>query len=100
MVELKEDQNWMVDIEKFKKFINSNCKMNILNNPSNPTGTECSKDFLNALITLCCPFHTYILCDEVYRGLHQEVSLSDLYEYGISTSSLSKVFSLAELRQV
>lgn len=36
--------------------------------------------------------------DEVYRGVNQEVSISDIYENGISTSSLSKVFSLAGLR--
>src|SRR5690606_9633652 len=42
-------------------------------------------------------------CDEVYRGLYQEEnedipSIADLYEKGISTSSMSKVFSLAGLR--
>lgn len=36
--------------------------------------------------------------DEVYRGVNQEVSISDIYENGISTSSLSKVFSFAGLR--
>ena len=43
------------------------------------------------------------MCDEVYRGLnHSENSFSesiaDIYEKGISTSSVSKVFSLAGLR--
>lgn len=50
------------------------------------------------MIELCKPYNTYILCDEVYRGLNEEVSISDLYENGISTSSLSKMFSLAGLR--
>lgn len=44
----------------------------------------------------------YILCDEVYRHLTQEdewcESIVDLYEKGISVSSMSKVFSLAGLR--
>ena len=38
------------------------------------------------------------MCDEVYRGLTQEdgycESIADLYEKGISVSSMSKVFSL------
>ena len=72
--------------------------MIILNNPSNPTGTEYSNEFLNELIEICEPNDTYIFCDEVYRGLNNEVSISDMYENGISTSSLSKVFSLAGLR--
>ena len=97
LIELDE-RDWQVGVEKFRKILNSSTKMIILNNPSNPTGTEYSKDFMNLLIETCKPYGTYILCDEVYRGLNQEVSISDIYENGISTSSLSKVFSLAGLR--
>jgi len=43
-----------------------------------------------------------VLCDEVYRHLTQtddwSESIVDLYEKGISVSSMSKVFSLAGLR--
>ena len=43
-----------------------------------------------------------MLCDEVYRHLTQKdgwcASIVDLYEKGISVSSMSKVFSLAGLR--
>ena len=97
LVELDE-WDWQVSVEKFRGVLNSSTKMIILNNPSNPTGTEYSNEFLNALIELCKPYNTYILCDEVYRGLNEEVSISDIYENGISTSSLSKMFSLAGLR--
>lgn len=96
-IELYES-DWQVDIESFEQYINSNTKMIILNNPSNPTGTEYSKQFLMCLIDLCRVNDIYILCDEVYRGLNDELSISDIYEKGISTSSLSKVFSLAGLR--
>lgn len=92
------ERDWQVDIESFEQYINSNTKMIILNNPSNPTGTEYSKQFLMRLIDLCRVNDIYILCDEVYRGLNDELSISDIYEKGISTSSLSKVFSLAGLR--
>lgn len=97
LIELDE-YDWQVGVKKFRKMLNASTKMIILNNPSNPTGTEYSNDFLNELIEVCKPYSTYILCDEVYRGLNQEVSISDIYENGISTSSLSKVFSLAGLR--
>lgn len=97
LIELDE-RDWQVGVEKFKRMLNASTKMIILNNPSNPTGTEYSKDFMNLLIEACKSYGTYILCDEVYRGLNQEVSISDIYENGISTSSLSKVFSLAGLR--
>ena len=97
LIELDE-YDWQGDVKKFRKMLNASTKMIILNNPSNPTGTEYSYEFLNELIEVCKPYDTYILCDEVYRGLNQEVSISDIYENGISTSSLSKVFSLAGLR--
>lgn len=97
LVELDE-WDWQVSVEKFRGVLNSSTKMIILNNPTNPTGTEYSYEFLNALIEVCKPYGTYILCDEVYRGLNEEVSISDIYENGISTSSLSKMFSLAGLR--
>ena len=97
LVNLNE-KDWQVDIDAFSTKMNEKTKMIILNNPSNPTGTEYSKDFLLKLIQLCKKYGTYILCDEVYRGLNNEVSVSDLYDKGISTSSLSKVFALAGLR--
>ena len=53
---------------------------------------------LNQIVDVARNVDAYVLCDEVYRGLNQEVSISDIYENGISTSSLSKVFSLAGLR--
>jgi aspartate/methionine/tyrosine aminotransferase len=45
----------------------------------------------------------YILCDEVYRGTNQvgngfAPAMADIYEKGISVSSMSKVFSLAGIR--
>ena len=45
----------------------------------------------------------WVVCDEVYRGLEHEgsysiPSIADIYEKGVSTSSMSKVYSLAGLR--
>ncbi len=59
LVELDE-WDWQVSVEKFRGVLNSSTKMIILNNPSNPTGTEYSNEFLNALIELCKPYNTYI----------------------------------------
>ena len=53
---------------------------------------------MQGLIDLCKARKIYILCDEVYRGFSDDKSISDMYEWGISTSSLSKTLSLAGLR--
>ena len=92
------DAHWQPSLEAVKDALCANTKMVILNNPNNPTGISFSKAFVQGLIDLCKARKIYILCDEVYRGLNHEVSISDMYENGISTSSLSKVFSLAGLR--
>ena len=57
---------------------------------------------LREIVEIARSVDAYVLCDEVYRHLTQEdvwcESIVDLYEKGISVSSMSKVFSLAGLR--
>ena len=54
------------------------------------------------IIEIARSVDAWILCDEVYRHLSQSdiwcPFIADLYEKGISVSSMSKVFSLAGLR--
>lgn len=99
LVELKEENDWLPDFDDFKRVIKDNTKMICLVNPNNPTGTMFSKGFLMRLIEIAKVHGLYILCDEVYQGLSDdEVSISDLYDLGITTSSLSKITSYAGLR--
>ena len=100
-LKLYEDNNWLPNFNEIEKAFNTHkIKMLIINNPNNPTGTYFDKELLLKIIILCKKNNTYILSDEVYRGIdtNNEVSVSDLYKYGISTSSLSKIFSLPGLR--
>lgn len=61
-----------------------------------------TREMLEEIVKIARKVDAYILCDEVYRHLVQEdrwsESIVDLYEKGISVSSMSKVFSLAGLR--
>lgn len=99
LVELKEENDWLPDLDDFKRAIKDNTKMICLVNPNNPTSTMFSKEFLLELIEIAKAHQLYILCDEVYQGLGEdEVSISDLYDLGIATSSLSKITSYAGLR--
>ena len=69
-----------------------------LNLPNNPTGTTLNHEEMQQLIQICKKHDLYVLVDEIYRGLYQEESISDLYEKGIATSGLSKVLSTPGLR--
>lgn len=102
IVKLKKENNYLPDIEEIKALITPNTKMICINNPNNLTGALMATSFLQELVELARANGTYILCDEVYRHLTQTdewcESIVDLYEKGISVSSMSKVFSLAGLR--
>lgn len=77
-------------------------KIITINNPNNPTGALMGRELLEQIVDIARSVGAYIICDEVYRHLTQKdewcESIVDLYEKGISISSMSKVFSLAGLR--
>jgi aspartate/methionine/tyrosine aminotransferase len=100
---LKEKDKWLPDLDELEKIVATNTKLICLNNPNNPTGAVIPDEMLKQIVEIAKKSDSYILCDEVYRGLNHQgnpfsQSIFDLYEKGISTSSMSKVFSLAGLR--
>ncbi|MEE0965902.1 MAG: aminotransferase class I/II-fold pyridoxal phosphate-dependent enzyme [Bacilli bacterium] len=100
-VELKEEDNWLPNIEDFKNKVSKKTKLICLNSPNNPTGTFITKQLMLEIIDIAKENDCYILCDEVYRGTIDgklTYSVSDLYDKAITTGSLSKVFSFAGLR--
>ena len=98
-IPLKEENGWMPDDSDLEEAFREDVRMLIINNPNNPTGTFFDRAMLEKLIRYCRRNGTILLSDEVDRGRsEEEVSVSDLYEYSISTGSLSKLFSLAGIR--
>lgn len=100
---LKEENNWLPDLNELKKTVAKDTKLICINNPNNPTGSLIPDDMMFEIVEIAKKSNAYILCDEVYRGLNHEgehfsLSIADIYDKGISTSSVSKVFSLAGLR--
>lgn len=100
---LKEENNWLPNINELEKIVSNNTKIICLNNPNNPTGAVIPDEMLKEIVEIARKSNAYILCDEVYRGLNHNgqpfsTSIADIYDKGISTSSVSKVFSLAGLR--
>ena len=99
---LKEENNWLPDLDELEKLVGKDTKIICMNNPNNPTGSVIPYDMLAKITDIAKKSNAYILCDEVYRGLEHDgnisKSIADIYEKGISTSSVSKVFSLAGLR--
>lgn len=99
---LKEENNWLPDLKELKAVINKNTKLICMNNPNNPTGSVMPDDYLNEIVRIARENNVFILSDEVYRGQEHNglisKSIADIYEKGISTGSMSKLFSLPGLR--
>lgn len=101
-LQLKRENGYLPDLNELRELVTPSTKMICINNPNNPTGALAPTSFLEQVADIARSVGAYVLCDEVYRHLTQEdawsASIADLYEKGISVSSMSKVFSLAGLR--
>lgn len=103
MLQLREDQNWLPDLDALRQCVQPDTKLIALTNPNNPTGALIPHEMLLEIADIARSVGAWILCDEVYRGTDQEgsgmtSSMADLYEKGISTAGMSKAYSLAGLR--
>lgn len=102
LLQLSHENGYLPDLDKLRELAVPGTKMICINNPNNPTGALMPREMLEQIVEIARNCGAYILCDEVYRHLTQEdewsESIIDLYEKGISVSSMSKVFSLAGLR--
>lgn len=102
IMHLKQENHYLPDLDELKALVTPGTKMVCINNPNSPTGALMSRELLEQIIEIARGVDAYVLCDEVYRHLTQAdgwcESVADLYEKGVSVSSMSKVFSLAGIR--
>lgn len=102
LLPLLKENDYLPDLVQLEKMVTDKTKIIIINNPNNPTGALMDEGVLTNIVKIAQQNDSYVLCDEVYRHLTQKenysVSITDLYTKGISTSSMSKVFSMAGLR--
>ena len=102
LLNLTPENGYLPALEQLRELAVPGTKLICINNPNNPTGALMSTELLREIVEIAKSVDAYVLCDEVYRHLTQEdvwcESIVDLYEKGISVSSMSKVFSLAGLR--
>ena len=95
IMHLKQENDYLPDLNELKSLVTPETKMICINNPNNPTGALMSKELLGSIVEIARGVGAYILCDEVYRHLTQEdewcESIVDLYEKGISVSSSSAI---------
>lgn len=93
------------DVEVLENAFKQNPKAIILCNPSNPTGKVFTEEELKIIADFAVKYDTFVITDEVYEHLVYEpyhhtyfASLPGMYERTISTSSLSKTYSITGWR--
>ncbi|KAJ0343567.1 hypothetical protein COL154_003855 [Colletotrichum chrysophilum] len=103
----KPENRYIPDVKELEGLVQKNTKMIIINNPNNPTGATTPKSVLLDIIDFAKARGIIVMADEVYRPLFHSLPegepippsiLSLGYEKTVSTSSMSKAFSLAGIR--
>lgn len=103
LLKLRFEDSYLPNLKELAEKVTKKTKLVVINNPHNPTGQVWSNEILKEIVDICSKNDCYLLCDEVYRPLYHTVTgiksiLNFGYEKVISTSSMSKAFSLAGLR--
>lgn len=100
---LQAEDSFLPDLDALRRLVTPQTKLIALTNPNNPTGALIGRAMLEEIADIARSVGAYVLCDEVYRGAAQtgdgmSTSIVEVYEKGISTAGMSKVYSLAGLR--
>ncbi len=102
-VELREENDWRIDLDTIKSAIKLNTKVIVINFPHNPTGQVITQDELDGLVKLCDMHGIWLFSDEVFRLLGSPTEpwskpVAEIYHRGISLGVMSKSFGMAGLR--
>jgi aspartate/methionine/tyrosine aminotransferase len=102
-VQLREENNWCIDLNTIQNAIKSNTKCIVINFPHNPTGQVIEEEELKALIGICESRGIWLFSDEVYRLLGVPntpwaSAAATCYDKGLSLGVMSKAFGMAGLR--
>lgn len=107
---LKKENGYVPDVDELGTLARPNTKMIVLNNPNNPTGATIPTAVLRSIVEFARARDIIVLCDEVYRplfhspspGAEEQLAPPSILQLGydrtISTSSMSKAWSLAGIR--
>ena len=101
IVQLKAEDNYVLNLDDVEAACDENTKLIILTNPNNPIGITLYDKELKRLVDIAKKYDSWILCDEMYRGLDENYMPSILdygYKKAVSVCSLSKMFSMAGTR--
>lgn len=102
IIKRRENLKWGIDLDELKKLVTPKTRLIFLCSPNNPTGAVFNEEEMKSICKIAAANGSYLLCDEVYRGLEWDGQRSpaavNYYEKAISTSSVSKTLGLQGIR--
>lgn len=101
---LKEEQDFLLDIEHFTKQLNENIDLVVICNPNNPTSTSIYRSDMRKILDVCKQHDIFVMVDETYVEFAQDyeeitaVPLTGFYNNIIILRGTSKFFAAPGLR--
>ena len=101
---LKEENNFLPDLDSVDKSILQNTKLLYLNYPNNPTGAAATRVFFEKVVRFATEHNIVVVHDAAYAALNFEgkplsfLSIPGAREVGIEIHSLSKAFNMTGWR--
>lgn len=103
-VQLKEDNDYQIDIKDFEKVLTNKTKMVVLTHPNNPTTTVFNKKSLYDLAQFIIENDLILVCDQAFEDFTFEnelitpASIEGMWERTITVFSTSKGMGLSGYR--
>jgi len=105
-INLKEDNDFKIDVDELRNKITSKTKAIILNYPNNPTGSIYNKAELTEIAEIAVQNNIYVISDEIYEKLiydgNEHVSIASLSkeikDLTILINGVSKAYSMTGWR--
>lgn len=98
------DSNYDININNLEKLINSNTKVLILCNPSNPTGVIYNLATLEQIAKIVLKYNIFVISDEVYemidyyKGHISFAKIDKMKDYTFTINGFSKGFGMTGYR--
>jgi aspartate aminotransferase len=103
-IQLREENEFRLDVEELKGLITKRTKMIIINSPANPTGGVLTREDLRVIAELAVENDIYVLSDEIYsriifEGEHHSIStFPGMRERTIILDGFSKTYAMTGWR--
>ena len=103
-IPLREENEFRMDVDEFKKLVTDKTKYVIINSPQNPTGGVLTRDDLKAVAEIALERDFWVLSDEVYCNIvydgehHSLVEFEGMENQLILLDGFSKTYAMTGWR--